>query len=823
MKVTHQFLLLAILILLTSACSGVKYLESGEKWLYKQKLENVETANKQEIREVITLKPNTKVPIFGPLGAVIYESGENNFDTARIEAKRAEIVEELDKKIADKAAKGKKTKKLEAKKDRKLERIDKKLKLGNLRMRTGSPLAIYDSAEIEYSRTRIESYLKGKGYLKAEVDVEKDVRGKKVIQSFVVEEGPRSYIDSLILRTGDSAITNLIQKYKDASFLIEGEGYDRSKIDEERNRLNLLLKDHGYYEFNEQYINFEVLYAPDQTDLWLTTVINKPANREFHKVFTLDSIIINTQGNTPIQDTATYEGVTYNNGEITYNPKVIDARIKIWPDSLYNYTQVINTQKQLLNMNMFRYVNINFDTTIRKDKFIANIYTAPLKKFQLNQELGLNMTEGVPGPFYNVSLQNRNAFGAAEILEIGAFVSQEGVSPITNQERVYGSFQYGGNVSLTFPRFNIPFVNSRPINKKSYNPRNTVSLGYNFTNRPGEYTRSNLNGRFSYSWQNREGSRNYTLNLTDINLINTYDISDSFRELLEDLQAQGNTLYLSFRRSFVSSTSFTATYNFDYSNATTPSNFVRVFVENGGTLNSILGTGLLKNNDLQFYQFSKAQIDYRRFLPQENGDSWVFRANVGVAYPYGGNEEGGNSALPYEKYFFSGGSSSIRAWSPRRLGPGSAYPYLLENGENVVDENGDLVPNRTQQDSYLFEQPGEILIELNAEYRGNISGFLDYALFVDAGNVWTFKEYSVTDPDGVIRVSPGASFEFDRFYKEIAVGVGAGLRMDFSFLVFRFDYGMKIKDPRFDVGDRWQMPFIRSGQGTWNIAVGYPF
>ena len=821
MKVTHQLFFFVCIILAVSACSGVRYLEDGEKWLYKQNLKNVETANKREMREVITLTPNTRVPILGPIGAVIYESGENNFDTARIEAKRAEIVASLDKKIEEREADGRKTKKLEARKTRKLERIDKKLKLGNLRMRTGSPLAVYDSAEIEYSRSRIESYLKGKGYLKAEVEVEKKQRGRKMFQDFVVEEGPRSFIDSLNLRTGDSAITNLINKYQDESFIIVGEGYDRSKIDQERNRLNLLLKDNGYFEFNEQYINFEILYAPDETDLWVTTVINKPANRDKHKVFTLDSIVINTQGNTPIQKTETYEGVTYNSGLQHYNPKVLDARTKFWPDSLYNYTQIVNTQKQLLNMNMFRYVNINFDTTQLKDKFVATIYTAPLKKFQLNQELGLNMTEGVPGPFYNVSLQNRNAFGAAEVLEIGAFVSQEGVSPITNQDRLYGSFQYGGNVSLTFPRFNIPLLNSRLINKTTYNPRNTISLGYNFTKRPGEYTRSNLNGRFSYLWQNKKGARSYTLNVADINLINTYSISDSFRELLEDLQSQGNTLYLSFRRSFVSSTSFNATYNFDYSNPNTPSSFVRVFLESGGNLNNLFGTGLLENNDLQFYEFSKVQLDYRRYLPRPNGDAWVLRANAGAAVPYGESAEGENSALPYEKYFFSGGSSSIRAWSPRRLGPGSAYPYKLdENGQNELDENGELVPDRG---NYLFEQPGEILIELNAEYRGNITGFLDYAVFVDAGNVWNFNEYSVQDPNGVIRVSPGAKFSFDRFYKEIAVGVGAGLRMDFSFLVFRFDYGIQIKDPRFDAGDRWQMPFIRRDQATWNIAVGYPF
>ena len=146
-----------------------------------------------------------------------------------------------------------------------------------------------------------------------------------------------------------------------------------------------------------------------------------------------------------------------------------------------------------------------------------------------------------------------------------------------------------------------------------------------------------------------------------------------------------------------------------------------------------------------------------------------------------------------------------------------------DEGSNVVDENGEFVPNRTSETSYQFEQPGEILLELSAEYRANLTSFLDYALFVDAGNIWRFQEFTIEDENDVVRTSPGANFEWNRFYKEIAFGLGFGLRIDLSFLVFRFDYGMKIKDPRFPEGQRWQAPFKRGNQGIWNIAVGYPF
>ena len=161
--------------------------------------------------------------------------------------------------------------------------------------------------------------------------------------------------------------------------------------------------------------------------------------------------------------------------------------------------------------------------------------------------------------------------------------------------------------------------------------------------------------------------------------------------------------------------------------------------------------------------------------------------------------------LPYEKYFFAGGSTSIRAWQPRRLGPGSFTPETNEDG--TFD--------------YRFEQPGEILFEAMFEYRRKLFGYFDGAIFVDAGNTWTFAE----DPS-----REGAEFKADRFYKEIAIGTGIGLRMDFEFLVLRLDMGIKAYDPARPVNERFILdklslknPLGESGQQVFNIGIGYPF
>ena len=798
------------------SCSGLRHLENGEKWLYKQKIEGIKKTSKADIRELITLKPNTRIPLIGPLGAALYEYGKNALDTARINQKKMKAIKKLDKKIAKRQAAEKNTAKLEARKARKTERFDNKLQ-GNFLMKTGTPLAVYDSIRVENSRARVNAYLvNNKGFRNANVTVSKKEEGRKVSLTYHINEGARSYIDSLSFRTGDNALTRLLEQNKSASFLRKGDFFDKIKIDNERDRIETLLQNNGYFGFNKRFIEFQIFEAPNKTDLWLTTIINKPINQNKHKIHQIDSIIINTNGNKPVTQSKNYYNIHYRFGQFKYSPKVLDTRLIFNPKDTYNYTNVRNTQRQLINMDMFRYVNLNFDSTSVPGKFIANIYTAPLQKFQLTQELGFNVTEGPPGPFYNLNFKNRNTFRGSEIFQLNGFIGVDGISSAADENKTFRSLRYGTNISLTFPRFLSPF-NSRLLNKRTFNPKTILSIGFASTDRP-EYKRENLNASLTYSWQNLKGTKSYTLSLADINLINTNIKDVNFSNQLLDLLLQGNTLAFSFNRSFVSGSSFNAIFNFDYGSPTRTSSFFRIFLETGGTIYDLIGRRLLQRNNLENYQFYKIELDYRKHIPFGSNKALVFRIHTGIADPYGGN-----NALPYEKYFFAGGSSSNRAWTPRRLGPGASFPYLLnQSGKNVL-ENGQPVPNRTGADSYQFEQPGEVLLEMNAEYRAKISGVFDWAFFIDTGNVWRLTEFEPPAPGEIALVSPGAQFRFKDFYNEIAIGAGLGLRLNFSFLIFRLDVGHKIKDPRFPAGKRWQIPFKRSNQTIYNISVGYGF
>jgi hypothetical protein len=324
-----------------------------------------------------------------------------------------------------------------------------------------------------------------------------------------------------------------------------------------------------------------------------------------------------------------------------------------------------------------------------------------------------------------------------------------------------------------------------------------VSLGFTSTNRP-EYNRSNYNAQFGYQWLTSKG-HSFTFNLMDVSIIESRIKSQDFQDRLEELAANGNNLIFSFQTSFQSSINAQAIFNYnEYGNKVRNSSLLRFYAESAGNLLSLYRNVIEENLGLLAFRFLKGQTEYRHHIPLNRDTQFAWRANIGVAYSF--NE---GSVLPYEKYFFSGGSNSIRAWAPRRLGPGS-YILLGEDG----------------RPDFRFEAPGEILMELSAELRRKLFGFVQGAIFVDAGNVW----FTNTEP------VPGARFELDTFVQEIGVGTGLGVRLDFDFLIMRFDAGIKAYNPGLPPGERWVIrnlswsrPFGDRNQTVFNLAIGYPF
>ncbi len=790
------------------ACSISKNLPEGTYVLESNKLKGVEKANQLEIEGLYIQEPNTRIPLTNSsLGVSIYRVGLAFYDSAKVNeklyAKNSELQEV--RSLLDKVPDDRKLIKKREKLQTKIQYLEKLEEYGNFLMRTGNPVTILDSTLTEKTVTEIDNYLYNKGFLEAEVAFEVKTKKKKAEVIYTVQEKNAYMLDSIYVRSDNEGILELIKNNKDGSFITKGDRYDQSNFTRERDRLEELFKNNGYFMFTKNFIDYNLFYDTTSKKINVEQRILKPSFTEKHEVYKIDSITFKVS---PPSDSFIDEKVqkSYRNIDFTFykdrfSEKLLSSRILFDEGQEYKRLNIVETQKQLSNLDLFRYINISFDTV--GTRLTARIITQPNQKYQLTNQLGLSITEQLPGPFFSVVLRNRNFFRAGEILEFNSRIGYEGVASATDQG-VYQSKEFGTSASVIFPRFLIPFYGLSLQKYGKYNPNTRVQLGYNYTNRP-EYTRSGLNALLAYTWVTQGNRQQFTVNAADINYIRTPNISDDFAQVLLDLESQGNNLIWSFLPSLISSISAQSIINFNnYGNynSTNKASLLKLFVESGGTtLNFVDAPSNNETTDFARFQWLKLQADFRRYYPITQKSTIAYRANFGIATPYGVS----SGILPYEKYFFAGGGTSIRAWQARRLGPGSYTPPIGDGGRY----------------DYAFEQPAEMILETMLEYRRNLVGYFDMAVFVDAGNAWVI---------GVDNSRPGADFRFDRFYKEIALGTGIGLRMDFNFLVVRLDLATKAVDPSMPEGERWVLDnlsfnqlFGLKGQTVLNFGIGYPF
>jgi hypothetical protein len=802
-----KYILFLSSALALSACSLTKNLADGEYALYENKLKGVETVDEEALTNLYIAAPNTRIPLTNKsLGVSIYRIGEAFFDSVKVGDKLENAIKERDS-IRNLLTESRENNKLNKRSDKlasKIKTYEEKLEFGNFLMRTGNPVTKLDSSDVKRTVTEIDNYLYNNGYLDSEVTYEVAISKKKAEVIYLINEKQPYLIDSIYTSTGNEQILNLLRENNSKTNLHVGDKYVQDEFVAERNRLEDLLKNNGFFMFNKSFIDYNLYYDSSNRTINVQQRILQPTFAAKHEVYTIDSISFSV--NPPSKDltdqnvSKEYRGINFDFYRDRYSEKILSSRIFFEKGGLYDRSSFIETQKQLSNLDLFRFINISFDTL--GTSLQAKIITQPNQKYQLTNQLGLSITEQLPGPFFSASLRNRNFFRAGEILEYNFRAGLEGVASATDQG-VYQSRELGTSASVIFPRFLIPFYQSSLQKLGKYNPNTRTQLGFNYTNRP-EYTRSGLNGLVSYTWATRNNRQQFTINAADLNYIRTPQIQDEFLQILIDLQNQGNNLIWSFLPSFISSISAQSVINFNqYGNFTKNSaSLLRLFAESGGTtLNFLNIADNSEATDIANFQWLKFQADFRRYYPIDSKQTVAYRANFGIAQPYGIS----NGILPYEKYFFAGGGTSIRAWQARRLGPGSYSPRVGERGPY----------------DYPIEQPAEMIFETMIEYRRKLFGYFDMALFIDAGNSWMI---------GADNSRPGADFRFDRFYKELAVGTGIGLRMDFDFLVIRLDMATKAIDPAQPEGDRWVLdnvsfrnPFGVKGQTVLNFGIGYPF
>ncbi len=675
----------------------------------------------------------------------------------------------------------------------------------------GDAPRIYDARVAEETRMQILGAVQNKGYLGAQVSLEEKIKKNKLDTYYRISSGKPYIISSIDYNVEDYVIRDLLMNDSIHSGLKVGERFDVNQLEEERNKITQFLLNRGYYRFNKDYITFQAdtVNGTYRIDLTMNIGLNNMPNSSetsLHRQYSIRNVnylmdVDFSPNNGVNLDTMSYGGINIlYDKKLFLRPGVIDSHNRIVSGKLYSNRDVMSTYSSLSRLGILKYSNIRFVEHLENDSTYLDAFVSLSKnknKMLSFQVEGTN-SAGDLGAAASVTYTHRNLFKGSETFTIkvrGAYEAVTGLEGYANNNYT----EYGVESSLDFPEFMFPFLTSDF--KKRVNAKSEVSIKYNWQIRP-EFERTLASAAWSYRW-NSGRRANHRLDVLDINYIYMPYRSNTFIEYLNYMDEVNPLLRYSYEDLFIVRLGYTYTYNSagvtTQQTAKKSSYSIRFNIEESGNL--IYGFSKLihkkpsdgesfRMGNISFAQYVKTDFDFAKNIMIDDRNSLVFHIATGVAIPYGNSK-----SLPFEKLYFSGGANSVRGWSVRSLGPGR---YHGNSGSlDYVNHTGD------------------IKLDLNVEYRTHLFWKLNGAAFIDAGNVWTLKS-RYSDDTG--------QFAFNRFYKEIAVSYGLGVRFDLDFLILRFDGGMKAINPMESGADRF--PVIRpdfSRDFAFHFAVGYPF
>ena len=646
----------------------------------------------------------------------------------------------------------------------------------------GEPPVLLDTALASLSCRDIRQSLRNSGYLDAEVEMLPITHGKKVTTNYMLQPGRAYYVGQVNYRIDDPQINQLLALDDSTRRGIRsGQQFNVALLDQERKRLTQMLADNGYFLFHKDNITFMADTSANSqlvdVTLWLRTFSNSLKTDTLHSRYRVASV--------------NYESGNPKDSVIHLRKGILEECTHFDPGDYYSATALRNTYNHFGRLGAVRYTNIAF--TERPDTALLDcvIQLQTNKPSTLSfQPEGTN-TAGDLGAAASLTYQNRNLFRGSENLTIelrGAYEAIRGLEGYSNQDFL----EYSLETRLQFPRFIVPFL-SKQVRRNS-NATSEVSLLYDLQNRP-EFHRRVVSTTWRYKWQQQNKRHQYQLDMLDLNYVFMPWISETFRKLyLDDVTSRNAILRYNYEDLFITKIGF----GYGYNNGQTA---LKTNLETSGNLlglgSRIFGAekdsrGQYNVFNIAYAQYVRADIDLTRSLQLDYNNQLVFHLGLGVAYPYGNS-----SVLPFEKRYFSGGANSVRGWSVRRLGPGK---YKGRDGR--ID---------------FINQTGDMKLDLNAEYRTHLFWKLGGALFVDAGNIWTLREY---------KEQPGGQFTLKDFPSQIAVGYGMGLRINFDYFIVRFDLGMKAINPAYEEDDSEHYPLLHprfSRDYAFHFAVGLPF
>jgi outer membrane protein assembly factor BamA len=634
--------------------------------------------------------------------------------------------------------------------------------------------------------------------------VEKEHTARLIYTSYI--HTPYTF-GELTYEIADDSLKKVILSGKDKSLIKPGKDYNLELLRSERNRIDAVLKDKGYFYFNPDYLLFKADTSTADRIVSLTLTLKDSIPPGALSVYSINDVFIDqdyTLGEEytiRTKDTLHYRNYVFRGSKSEQNirPRVLLKSVFLRKDDVYSRQNHNITLNRLMLMGNFKFVQVKFADS---EPSAANLLdvdilmtTMPRSTFRAEMDL-VSKSNNFAGPRMNVSLLNRNTFRGSELLQIRMAGSYE--AQLSGKSENLYSYSLNPQLELTFPRFIIP-LNIR-VRNSIFVPTTRFSLSYNYMKRVNYFDMQTFQLGFGYRW--RENIRKqHDFSPVGLSFTSLANESETFKELLET----NPFLKKSYEEQFVAG----ANYSFAYNEQVIPFKKMQLYfqgtAETAGNLFSLVNIigGEKPSSDEPstiigsiYSQFAKLSIDTRGYYTFRDNNKLAMRFFAGVAKPYGNSE-----ILPYSKQFFSGGANSIRAFQINSVGPGTHFQDGSTRG--------------------FLQLGGDIKLEVNGEYRFSIYRFFKGALFADAGNVWLHK----SSPASI-----GSPFMFSQFLNEIAVGAGAGIRLDVSFFLLRFDLAFPLRKPWLEDNHRWVTNQINFGSSSWrndnlilNVAIGYPF
>ena len=661
--------------------------------------------------------------------------------------------------------------------------------------------------------------LRDYGYFNARVGYHTFINPKDSLKAkvqYTVDMQNPYVIDTVSYRGFSKRTMRIMEMSRRHSLIHAGQQFNILDLDGERSRVSELLRNVGCYYFRPDYLTFQAdttLVPGGHVAMRMVPVPGIPtdAQRPFY-VGNASFFLLGKNGEMPI-DSLHYQGLKiYYHDKLKVRPNMIHrwlnyrgyrmkrqmtdsaglARRRSF-EKLYSAYRQNRIQTRLSSVGIFRYLEMKYvprDSALVSDTLDVNVIAMLDKPYDAELDFNMKMkSNNQMGPGASFTVTKNNVFGGGETWNVkldGSYEWQTG----KGSSSLMNSYEIGLSTSLTFPRVVFPKMGGREYD---FPASTTFRLYIDQLNRAKYYKLLAFGGNATYDFQPKITSKH---SFTPFKL--TFNVLRDPTQAFQDLQAENPALYVSLRNQFIPTLEYTYTYDNAVVKSVRHPIWWQTTVASAGNLTSVIyrlcGQPFSERDKrllgVPFAQYLKLNTEFRYKYKIDKNQALASRIAAGVIWSYGNA-----TTAPYTEQFYLGGANSVRAFTARNIGPGG-YPPDEDNKYSFINHVGD------------------IRLEANLEYRFRIISDLHGAIFLDAGNVWLMRK-DETRPGGELRLKD--------FWKQIALGTGAGLRYDLDFLVFRLDCGVGLHNP-YDTGKSgyYNIPKFKDGLAL-HFAIGYPF